>query len=212
MAVPYLGEGLMAPGLIRMFGREFEGLKLAGDMGSDPSSNNQLAMQHEINELKKKLAELEKKDAAPESAEAEPKAAEDLAPRLARIYGFAYLGNYYKLANPPVLRVFGPGFPVQAGFHPENSMDILGVEFKDEDFVGGISMWPSDHLDVAVRIDITIGWLREVLLDSDMSTENNVTSSSSGGRADVVGRDSGLVGRDSGLVGRDSGFVGRSRR
>ncbi len=111
-----------------------------------------------------------------------------------------------------MLRVFGPGFPVQAGFHPENSMDILGVEFKDEDFVGGISMWPSDHLDVAVRIDITIGWLREVLLDSDMSTENNVTSSSSGGRADVVGRDSGLVGRDSGLVGRDSGFVGRSRR
>ncbi len=202
----------MAPGLIRLFGREFEGLKLVGHMGTDPSSNNQLAMQHEINELKKKLAELEKKDAAPESAEAEPKAAEDLAPRLARIYGFAYLGNYYKLANPPVLRVFGPGFPVQAGFHPENSMDILGVEFKDEDFVGGISMWPSDHLDVAVRIDITIGWLREVLLDSDMSTENNVTSSSSGGRADVVGRDSGLVGRDSGLVGRDSGFVGRSRR
>jgi hypothetical protein len=51
-----------------------------------------------------------------------------------------------------------------------------------------------------------------LLLDNDMSPETNVTGNGSGGRADVVGRDSGLVGRDSGLVGRDSGFVGRSRR
>ena len=132
--------------------------------------------------------------------------------RLARIYGFSYLGNYYKIANPPVLRVFGQGFHVRPGLAPENHMDILGVEFKDEDFVRGIRMWAVDQLDVVVRIDITIGWLRELLLDNDMSPETNVTGNGSGGRADVVGRDSGLVGRDSGLVGRDSGFVGRSRR
>jgi hypothetical protein len=132
--------------------------------------------------------------------------------RLARIYGFSYLGNYYKIANPPVLRVFGQGFRVRPGLAPENHMDILGVEFKDEDFVRGIRMWAVDQLDVVVRIDITIGWLRELLLDNDMSPETNVTGNGSGGRADVVGRDSGLVGRDSGLVGRDSGFVGRSRR
>jgi hypothetical protein len=58
---------------------------------------------------------------------------------------------------------------------------------------------------VAVRINITIGWLRETLLDSDMSQDTNVTSNSGVSRADVVDCDSGLVWRDSGLVGRDNG-------
>ena len=52
-------------------------------------------------------------------------------------------------------------FRVRPGLEPENRMDILGVEFKDEDFVRGIRMWAMDQLDVTVRIDITIGWLRE---------------------------------------------------
>ncbi len=212
MAQPYLGEGLLAPGVIRLFGREFEGLKLSGDEGVDPSSNNPMVLQYQINRLKHELAALKAQASSPAADDGPAEAAPDLKARLARIYGFSYLGNYYKVANPPVLRVYGPGIAMKPGYHPENSMDILGVEFKDEDFVEGIRMWTADHLDVAVRIDITIGWLREVLLDPDMSSDNNVTSNAAGGRADVVGRDSGLVGRDSGLVGRDSGFVGRSRK
>lgn len=225
---PYLGEGLLAPGVIRLFGREFEGLKL-GEGGIDPTSNNPLVLQEQIERLARRLDEFQQKAAAPQQAGGQPPAAaqpqapdpndppdsdepQDGTPRLARIYGFSYLGNYYKIANPPVLRVYGQGFTVRPGFAPENQMDILGVEFKDEDFVRGIRMWPSDHLDVAVRIDITIGWMREILLDPDMSRDTNVTGNNCGSRADVVGRDSGLVGRDSGLVGRDSGLVGRSRR
>jgi multidrug efflux pump subunit AcrA (membrane-fusion protein) len=297
---PYLGESLLAPGLIRLFGREFEGLIL-GKEHFDRTSNNPIVLQEQIDGLARRLddiqrgapkvaasaAEVEvaraeakahaiiraadaelraakaKAEAAVAAAEAEAAEAnerdeaarraeeaaaiaqaaaaeaardaeaavaagramaadphddpderrpQDGIARLARIYGFSYLGNYYKIANPPVLRVHGQGFRVRSGFLPENHMDILGVEFKDEDFVRGIRMWPSDHLDVAVRIDITIGWLREILLDPDMCKDTNVTANSSGGRADVVGRDSGLVGRDSGLVGRDSGLVGRSRR
>jgi hypothetical protein len=223
---PYLGEGLLAPGVIRLFGRKFEGLIL-GKEGIDPTSNNPLVLQDQIDGLTKRLDELQKPaDDQPPPADPDVDPNDDPAdkpqdgkPRLARIYGFSYLGNYYKIANPPVIRVYGQGFKVRSGLAPENHMDILGVEFKDEDFVQGIRMWPSDHLDVAVRIDITIGWLREILLDNDMSADANVTGNGGGGRADVVGRDSGLVGRDSGLVGRDSGlvgrdsgFVGRSRR
>ncbi len=188
--------------MIRLFGREFTGMKLTDDEELVPTSNTQLALRQEIEALKKKLAELA--PAKPESEPAAPAHETDQAARLARIYGFTYLGNYYKLPSPAVLRVFGPGFPVKPGFDPENSLDLLGVEFKDEDFVAGIHMWPVDHLDAAVRIDITVGWYREVLLDADMA--NDVTG---GGRSDTVGRDSGLVGRDSGLVGRDSGLVGR---
>jgi hypothetical protein len=221
---PYLGESLLAPGLIRLFGREFEGLTLTQEV-IDPTSNNPIVLQERIEELTRQVNALHAA-AAPAQPAADPaenvdaeEPPQDGIARLARIYGFSYLGNYYKIANPPVLRVYGQGFPVRAGLAPENHMDILGVEFKDEDFVQGIRMWPADHLDVAVRIDITIGWLREILLDTDMSPDSNVTGNGGGGRADVVGRDSGLVGRDSGLVGRDSGlvgrdsgFVGRSRR
>jgi hypothetical protein len=198
-----LDESLLAPGLIRLFGREFKGLKLA-DEGVDLASNNPVALKQQINSLAARLDKLEH----PDSKHAATEGHEDKEPRLARIYGFSYLGNYFKMANPPVLRVYGPGNDVIAGYE-ENPMDVLGVEFKNEDFVKGIRMWPADHLDVGVRIDITIGWWREILLDTDMSQETNVTSNSPVSRADVVGRDSGLVGRDSGLVGRDSGLVGR---
>ena len=207
MAEAYLGEGLLAPGLIRLFGRKFEGLALrddgkgGADLGIIPSSNNPLALQEMINRLEQSQPN---QSAAP-PANPSP----DLKPQLARIYGFSYLGSYYKLANPPVLRVYGEGFKVNPGYNPENSMEILGVEFKNQDFVRDIRMWPADHLDVTVRLDITIGALREILLDSDMSQDANATSNGVPSRADVVGRDSGLVGRDSGLVGRDSGFVGR---
>lgn len=221
---PYLGEGLLAPGLIRLFGRKFEGLEL-GKEGYDPTSNNPLVLQDQIDGLTEQIEELTKQMAElkPPPAQAppaqqpddhdldpndDPEELQDGKPRLVRIYGFSYLGHYYKIGNPPVLRVYGQGFHVKPGWLPENHMDILGVEFKHSDFVRGIRMWPIDQLDVIVRIDISIGWVRELLLDPEMSRETNVTDAS-GGRADVVGRDSGLVGRDSGLVGRDSGLVGR---
>jgi hypothetical protein len=218
---PGLGEGLLAPGVIRLFGREFTGLELGkneefgGDLGIIPTSNNPLALQEMISRLERARQE----HPAEANAAAQARPGPGLKPLLARIYGFSYLGSYYKLANPPVLRVYGEGIEVNPGYNPENSMDVLGVEFKNQDFVDGIRMWPADQLDVTVRIDITIGSLREILLDSDMSQDANMNSNVPPSRADVVGRDSGLVGRDSGLVGRDSGlvgrdsgFVGRSRR
>jgi hypothetical protein len=227
----YLGEGLLAPGVIRLFGREFEGLALSerrpenpdAALGINPTSNNPIVLQREIDRLTGARDAPAAVAAEGAVAAAGPAAEDDQdhipgddqpqdgQPRLARIYGFSYLGNYYKLANPPVLRVFGQGFHVRAGLAPENHMDILGVEFKDQDFVRGIRMWAMDQLDVVVRIDVTIGWLRELLLDNDMSPGTNVTGNAAG-RADDVGRDSGWVGRDSGWVGRDSGWVGRSRR
>jgi hypothetical protein len=214
---PYLGEGLLAPGVIRLFGRKFHGLTL-GIEGINPTSNNPLVLEKRIDKADQRPREerMQNAEGIQDDHGIEPDKypdpAGDRSPQLARIYGFSYLGSYYKMANPPVLRVFGDGFDVMAGFEDENLMDIIGVEFKNQDFVRGIRMWPVDQLDVVVRIDVTIGWLREILLDSDMSQDTNVTSNSGPNRADVVGRDSGFVGRDSGFVGRDSGFVGRSRR
>jgi hypothetical protein len=172
--------------------------RFGGDLGIIPTSNSPLALQEMISRLE--LAKQERP--ADANAAARANRTPELKPMLARIYGFSYLGSYYKLANPPVMRLYGEGIEVKPSYKPENSMDVLGVEFKNQDFVEGVRMWPADQLDVTVRIDITIASLRKILLDSDMSQDANVNCNVPPSRADVVGRDSGLVGRDSGLVGR----------
>ena len=56
---PYLGEGLLAPGVIRLFGRKFEGLIL-GKEGIDPTSNNPLVLQEQIEGLTKRLDDIKR--------------------------------------------------------------------------------------------------------------------------------------------------------
>jgi hypothetical protein len=58
-----------------------------------------------------------------------------------------------------------------------------------------------DQLDITVRVDIRIGWIKDLLL-SEMSGDTNVTGGDTVRRADVVGRDGNLVGRDGNLIGR----------
>ena len=54
MPDPRLGETLLAPRLVRLFGRKFEGLIL-GKEGIDPTSNNPLVLQEQIEGLTKRL-------------------------------------------------------------------------------------------------------------------------------------------------------------
>jgi hypothetical protein len=183
-----LGEGLFAPGTIRLFGRLFAGLTL-GPITTDPASNNPLQTQ---------LA------ARAQSTDPANRA------NLARIYAFSYSGNYIKLAQPVVFLVYGPGAPIVSGFPTtENSVDQLGLEFKGGDFSDTVRMWTSDQLDVAVRIDITIGWMKDVLLAEETTGDNNITGGDQVRRADIVGRDGMFVGRDGMAVGRDGMMVGR---
>ena len=181
-----LGEGLLAPGLVRLFGRPFTGLAV-GDLAVAPSANHQLAT-------------------AIRAAQAEGRA-----PGLARIYGFSYLGNYYKLPEPSVFLVFEAGQDVP----PENGRGdipagLSGVEFASGVFAEGVRMWAVDQLDMIVRIDISIGWVKDLLL-SEMSGDANLTGGDTVRRADLVGRDANLVGRDANLVGRDANLIGRGR-
>src|SRR5277367_871222 len=104
-----LTEALLAPSTIRLFGRKFTGLTI-GDLGLGESSTNPLVQ---------RLA----------AAAADPtKPANQFG--LARIYGFTYLGNYFKLTAPPVLLVWGEGTKVEPGVTTPNSMDVMGVEYQ----------------------------------------------------------------------------------
>ncbi len=114
---PMLSEGLLSSGLVRLFGRPFTGLAV-GDLGTSPTSNHPIAVSMRST---------------------------GAVPTLTRVYGFSYLGNYYKLAEPLVFLVFTAGQPVPAG---ELGIDVLGIEFKDEDFTEGVLMWAIDQLDM----------------------------------------------------------------
>lgn len=137
-----LTETLLAPSTIRLFGRKFTGLAI-GDLGLGAASTNPL-----VQRLTAAKAG-DQKDPANQFG-------------LARIYGFSYLGNYFKLTAPTVLLVWGPGAEMPAGIAHPLSMDQSGVEFQDESFVKEIRMWAVDQLDLSVRIDLTIGWMRDI--------------------------------------------------
>lgn len=164
---PFLRESLFAPSTVRLFGRLFEGLQL-GELGINPESNAPLLRFLRSEEASKRA-------------------------KLARIYGYSYLGNYYKLLEPAVFLVQGDGTPVTPGQAPI-PLSVTGVEFKDEVFAQEVRMWAADQLDMAVRIDITIGWLKDILLEAEAMEANNVTANDLSARADAVGR-ADIVGR-----------------
>src|SRR4051812_16563326 len=108
-----LGEGLLAPVGVRLFGRPYTGLRIV-DLGLNHTSNDPLVTQ---------LSRASENDFS-----------------LARIYGFSYLGNYFKLSSPTVMLVWGPGTPLKGG-DDAVSLSNLGVEFKRETFSDEVMMW-----------------------------------------------------------------------
>src|SRR5215471_13694004 len=123
---PRLGETILAPTMIRMFGRLFGALTL------DPGALNVVtsAARPFTNPLTDKLAA-------------------NLEPKLARIFGFSYVGQYYKLPEPRVFLVHGDGTPVDAGSDAEVELSNLGVEYRSQFFSAGVSMWAYDKVDMS---------------------------------------------------------------
>ncbi|MGF1628617.1 MAG: hypothetical protein ACFCUT_04035 [Kiloniellaceae bacterium] len=155
-------ETLLASSQVRLFGRIFQGLKL--DPGELKAVNGKRPP-HNRNPLTDKL---------------DP----DLDPKLARIYGFSYEGSYYKLDAPYVFLVHGDGIEI---VEPSSMADV-GVEMKDETFLKGVRMWSYDKVDFSVRIEITSGWLEEILLDAAVGNASNMTGGQFATRADMAAR------------------------
>ena len=109
------GETLLAPSLIRLFGRVFTGLTIEREIAADAARQS-----YPANQLSQIL--------------------NDENSRLARIYGFSFEGNYFKMAAPAVFVVNGPGIDVTPGQDPI-ALSIMGVEFKDEVFASEVKMW-----------------------------------------------------------------------
>ena len=182
-ATDRFGETLLAPSMIRMFGRVFEGLTIdEKSLRVLTSSNGKTVNPFIRNPLVDKLTPVDDKKLNPEG----------LTAQLARIYGFSYEGNYYKLARPTVFLVHGPGQEVLPGQNPGLSLSILGVEFKDQVFADGVLMWAYDKIDMSIRIDISSGQLEDILLNCAETSATNITGGGEAGgmtgRAMAVGR------------------------
>jgi hypothetical protein len=177
-------ETLFANSTVRLFGHRFGGLDLVKEDGHDALKGAPSVLRVLQEQLKSRHG------------------AESAAPGLARIYGFSYLGNYYKLAEPTVLLVHGEGTDVPATTNSA-ALSLLGIELKAETFSSDVKVWEQDKADYTVRIDITPGWLADVLVDPGISDGVNMTT----GRAPESGGGSSLSGR-SPMVGRAC-LVGR---
>ena len=171
-----LGEGLLAQGTVRLFGRDYTGLELK-DLGISPHTTSPLA------------------DALRISSKDKIKA-----PRLARIYAVAYKGGYERLPEPAIYVVFGPGIPVPSGAATQVDFDTMGAESTDAEFTDGVLMWNMDHLDMTLRIDVRPGYVRELVLAEVAASAKSPDGASRD--AMLVGRDAMLVGRDAMLIGK----------
>ena len=150
-----INENLFSGGDIHLFGRVFTGLTLADTAGS-VSPTHPLATQL----------------AAPGA-------------QLARIYGFSYRGSYYKLGEPTVMLVHGPGMPVPSGAAAV-PLSLLGVEFKEQTFADEVLVWVKSEADYSLRIDISTGWLQDILIAAETGDDSG--SGEATGRGQMVGR------------------------
>jgi hypothetical protein len=145
-----MAENLMSPGLIRLYGREFTGLKL-GDENDSQS--------------------LHPGSAAAPLAAALTKVGSK--PQLARIYAFSFEGRFYILRQPSVFLVHGPGEKVAA------LTEFSGVAARDWEFEGDVRVWKYDRLDYTLRCDIDTGPLEDLLVNTAaLGSRSELTSRS----------------------------------
>jgi hypothetical protein len=139
-------ENLLNPSQVKLFGRVFNGLIL-GDVADKNTFGNKLLLE----QLQGGTGDQSKA-------------------QLARIYGFAYEGNYYKLPAPSIFLVHGPGR--NALEEKPTSVTNWGVEAKDERFADDVLVWEYDKEDMSIRIDTVAGFLSEILLDYALKAQN----------------------------------------
>ncbi len=96
--------------------------------------------------------------------------------RLARIYGFSYAGTYYALDEPVIFLVHGPGVlaqPRPPGDAARQSVsptdpDLSGVDAQDFTHSDTIMVWTYDKNDFSIRLDVSTGWLEDILLGAEL--------------------------------------------
>jgi len=83
----------------------------------------------------------------------------------ARIYAFAYEGEYFDLARPTLYLVHGPGEPIAEPV----ALDQSGVAVPPTRYASDLRVWSFyDKEDMSIRLEIDTGRLEQILLDMEI--------------------------------------------
>jgi len=102
-------------------------------------------------------------------------------PRLARIYGFSYEGQYCDLPRPAIFLVHTQGQKLKEGFRfQRTTLDTSGVIAKEWDFsdsdAADVREWDYDKGDFSIRFDVEAGQFEQILLAATMRAGSSVSS------------------------------------
>jgi len=103
--------------------------------------------------------------------------------RFARIYGFAYDGQYYEIDPPVVMLVHGKGErpETEAGYvsgtgakvAPGPSSAVLtGSAVPRFPFAADIRVWAYDQADFTIRMDVVAGTFEDLLVGAELAWED----------------------------------------
>jgi hypothetical protein len=136
------------------------------------------------------------------------------APRLARIYGFAYEGHYYDLPKPAIFLVHGPGLDAEGPFPgtstvqlrqsraPTNA-DRTGTAGQAGSFADDMKVWSYDKGDFSIRLDVDTGPFDQILLDATLGGPGGTYA---GAKVGLGGAKAGISGAKAGIGGAKAGI------
>jgi hypothetical protein len=87
--------------------------------------------------------------------------------RFARVYGFAFHGEYFEMTTHSLFRVTGTGTPL----NNNSSAATTGLGRIPRGLASDLSVWPMDVDDLSVRLDAMSGRLERILLDVELASE-----------------------------------------
>ncbi len=96
----------------------------------------------------------------------------DLEPKFARIYGFAFEGTYYELPSPILFLVHGDGTEASlpplgrasVTRHACRTASITGIAAADYNISDDVRVWSYDKGDFSIRMDVETGMIEDILL------------------------------------------------
>lgn len=211
-------ESLLSPSQVKLFGREFGGLRLVPPAAQEanpnpPTVDAARAADKETIAARKSAGEA---GSLPEPGDPPSPSAEfDLLTNqllregatLARIYGFTYEGQHVTLPSPTLFLVHGPGRAVTRELSGPSG--VSGVATRDWAFEEDVRYWEYDRVNYALRLDMVSGTLDDILIQACIDAGLVASERSRG--TDLVSRGTDLVSRGTDMVSRGTDLVSRSR-
>jgi hypothetical protein len=173
-------ENLFTPSAIKLFGREFRGLSVnqsfQGEKDHPPLEKRARIPSDAVQQTLQDAQGYRQNPGRLERAlrKVALDADKNNHARFARIYGFAYEGQYYELPRPILFLVYGPGKSPEGG---RFTVQDVGLAAKDWSFASDIMMWEFDDKDVSMCLDIESGPMKEILLQPIFEVEEELALS-----------------------------------